>query len=236
MASKRTLPKRTATASNRAPSDVEGQIIPPARSTPTVDDGQAFEARTVKQIIKLLERCTVVGRRPDDVFTDWLELVHALLDMEPKHEQALAETGDLAADPPHVAALLARLRTTYPFREGANEQYLDYFLQAFAELRLSATVGYMDIVGLIYMAWGWPHTGLGQYFTPMSVTTVMARLLIGDGRAEVHRHLQAAIEQSPAAQAALLAGSLLEGEVAQAWFIARVIPPCDRALRTRHRL
>ncbi|HEX6292952.1 MAG TPA: hypothetical protein VFZ66_27460 [Herpetosiphonaceae bacterium] len=197
--------------------------ISPARSA-APEDTQGFEARTVKTIIRLLERCTVVGRRPAEVFTDWIELVHALLDMEPKHEQALAETGTFAPDPPEVVALLVRLRQTYPYREGAKEHYLDYFLQAFAELRMSTTVGFVDIVGTIYMQWGWPNATLGQFFTPTSLTSLITRLTIGDGRSQVHAQLQAAIAQSPAAQAALLAGSTLEGEVALAWLIARVIP------------
>lgn len=182
------------------------------------------ESRVVASIIKLLEHCTVVGRRPDDVFNDWLALIDALLEMEPIHAQALAETGQFAPDTPETVELLARLRRIYPHREGAKIQYLEYFLQAFAELRRSTLLGYEDIIGCIYMQWGWPNDRLGQYFTPMVVAKMMAAMTVGDGRADVHRRLKAAIAESPAAQAALLAGSMLEGEAAQAWLIARVIP------------
>jgi hypothetical protein len=182
------------------------------------------ESRIVTNIIKLLEHCTGVGLRPDDVFSDWLALINALLEMEPKHAQALAETGQFAPDTHETTELLARLRRTYPHRAGAKIQYLEYFVQAFAELRSSTLLGYEDIIGCIYMQWGWPNDRLGQYFTPMAVAKMMATITIGDGRAEVHRRLEAAIAESPAAQAALLAGTMLESEVAHAWLVARVIP------------
>lgn len=181
-----------------------------------------------KQIIKWLEKCTAVGRRPDDVFSDWLKLVNACLDMEAQHLRALATTGRPAEDPPEIAALWAEMRTRYPTPTGAKESYFDYFSHAFTILYATARDDLQDVmhdvVGEVYMAFGYPHSGLGQYFTPMSVARAMAMMMIPDGRGEVHQRLKDAIAKSPAAQAALLAGQGLEGEVAQAWLIGRVIP------------
>ncbi len=82
----------------------------------------------------------------------------------------------------------------------------------------------MDVVGTAFMLFGHPSKWAGQFFTPASVALLMAQMSIPDGEALVNERLKAAIEKSPMATAPMLAGTALEGEVAQAWFIARVIP------------
>lgn len=74
------------------------------------------------------------------------------------------------------------------------------------------------------MLFGHPSKWAGQFFTPASVALLMAQMSIPDGEALVNERLKAASEKSQMATAAMLAGGALEGEIAQAWFIARVIP------------
>ncbi len=209
--------------------DMPATLMPSDTTAPDLHPGTCADAsqtdtQIAGRIIKLLERCCAAGRRQDEVYTDWLQFVDALLDQEEPNLIALATTGQFAEDPPEVSALLQRLRHTYPYREGAKVQYLDYFLHAYAELRVSPEYGIMDVVGTAFMMFGHPAKWAGQFFTPSSVALAMAQLCIPDGQALVDERLKAAIAKSPAATAALLAGATLDGEAARAWFIARVVP------------
>ncbi len=210
----------TDTPSESMPCD---NTVQHSRSAPCAG-ASTTDRQIAGRIVKLLERCCAAGRRQDEVYSDWLQFVATLLDQEEPNLIALATTGRYADDPPAVSALLQRLGHTYPYREGAKVQYLDYFLQAYAELRISPGYGYMDVVGTAFMLFGHPSKWAGQFFTPSSVSLAMAQLCVPDGPALVDERLKAAIAKSPAASAALLAGVTLDGEVARAWFIARVIP------------
>jgi len=180
-------------------------------------------------IVKCLSKITATGRRPADVFDDWLELTEATLDMLPAHARSAAQTGRPAEDSPEVAEIWSRVRSHYG--EAASRGWVfERFAEAFGLLLQNAhepdgRPTYQDIVGEIYMAWGWPSSGLGQYFTPWPVAQMMAQMMSGAEK-DIHEHLKAAIEKSPVAQALAFAGIVLEGDEAFKWFVTRLVPAC----------
>lgn len=181
-----------------------------------VPDGQGAASHHANAIIKTLDKITAAGSRPQQVFDDWLELVEACQDAIPGHFRAAVE-GKPYEDTPETQKLFERLRARYP------RKYFDHFAQANAQLIDAASTGYMDIVGNIYMWWGSPSKGAGQFFTPWQVAYMMAQMTTNAG--EVNGRLKAAIEKSPLAQAVLLAGIVIDDPaIAEAYFLARVVP------------
>lgn len=171
------------------------------------------------RIIKLIDKCTAAGVRPDDIYDDWLQAVEAALDAVPAHAQALWETGKLSKDTPETQALFKRLAGRY------KTGYMEHFANAFAVLLESVDRDSPDdILGEIYMAYGYPSAWAGQFFTPMPVARMMAKMTMGGVEAEVHQRLKAAIGKSPLAEAAMITGMLLDGAEAERWFLSRVVP------------
>lgn len=172
------------------------------------------------EIIKHLTRITASGRNQSYIFEDWLQLVEASLDAIPAHLQSLAGAGIFATDTPETAELFHQIKTRYP-----NPAYMDHFAAAFALLMDSAAVDYMDVVGQVYMQFGYPNPHSGQFFTPWNIAWCMAEMTLHDALPELHSRLKRAVEQSPAATAALFAGIALKEEESFDWFITRVITP-----------
>jgi len=176
------------------------------------------------QIVKALERITATGQRPSAIFDDWLELVEATLDMLPAHLKCAVQTGHLAQDSPEAAQVWDKVRSRYPGQDWVFDKFAEGFGHLLNDASLpDGTPTYQDIVGDVYMEWGRPSRSTGQFFTPWNVARFMAEMVSDHGQ-EVHAHLKAAIDQSPLAQACLLAGLALEGEEAGQWFIGKVVP------------
>jgi hypothetical protein len=125
-------------------------------------------SRYRKEIIKYLSGNLHTGRRQDDVFQDWLELVRASLLMLPEHCKSAASRKTMAEDDGDTQALFERMRHRY----GRPE--FDNFAKAFGALHESAAT-FQDTVGDIYMEWGYPSKGSGQYFTPFCIASLMAQ-------------------------------------------------------------
>jgi len=175
-------------------------------------------------IVKVLDKITTTGQRPNAIFSDWLELVEGTLDMLPAHARSLTETGKPAEDSPDVVQVWERLRLRYEGKRWVFEHFSEAFgLLVNAAHLPDGTPTYQDVTGSIYMSWGSPSSGTGQFFTPWPVARARAEM-VSDGGAEVYERLKAAIEQSPIAQAFLLAGCILEGQEAFDWFVTRVVP------------
>jgi hypothetical protein len=138
------------------------------------------------RIGRILEKNTAVGRRPHQVFEDWLDLVGCTLRELPRHAQAVQATGKMAEDTPETAAVFERLRAVY------RREFFDNFAEAFALLNLAAGCppdsaqamgsGGLDVVGSVYMEFGNPNPHSGQFFTPWSIAYMMGYMLIDDGQ------------------------------------------------------
>lgn len=148
-----------------------------------------------KAIVKTLADATVWGHRQDDIFEDWLAVVETTLDALPAQAKAVAITGQMTDDTPEVKATWERINQRYGSK--ANELF-SIFAKAFRQLLDACTPdnGYRDLLGDIYMAWGWPNSHLGQYFTPMPIATMMAQMQVPDGEAGAFRVLEEAYRKS----------------------------------------
>src|SRR4051812_7523259 len=122
-----------------------------------------------REIIKYLTGNLHTGRRQDDVFQDWLELVRASLMLLPAHAKAAVTTGAMAKDDAETQAIWERMRRHYKRPE------FDNFAKAFGALHESASE-IQDTVGDIYMEWGYPSRGNGQFFTPFPIAAMMAKM------------------------------------------------------------
>ena len=179
-----------------------------------------------QKIIKHLEGILSSGHRPSQIFEDFLSI--ALISMEalPRHAEAIAKTGKTADDTPEAKAEFERIWQRYDFKT-----YQPKFASALSQLILATEQGikdreYYDIIGDIYMAWGWPNKFQGQFFTPYTIARLMAQLTIPDAEQMVHQRLKDAINESPLAQAALLAGMIIEDPAeALRWYLEKVLPP-----------
>jgi len=175
-------------------------------------------------IVKVLDTITATGQRPNAIFADWLELVEGTLDMLPAHARSLKETGKPAQDSPDVAQVWERMRSRYENKPWVFERFSEAFgLLLSAAYQPDGTPTYHDLIGSMYMSWGYPSSSAGQFFTPWHIARMMAEM-VSDGGAEVHARLKEAIAKSPLAQACLLTGCILEGQEAFDWFLTRVIP------------
>lgn len=125
-----------------------------------------------REIEKILSKVEATGQRPYQIFNDWLELIEAALKALPVHLENAAK-GEMHDDDEETAALWARMRSRYgnddPKR---NKRYFTLFAEAFAILFESAA-DYMDVIGAVYMSYGWPSKGAGQFFTPWPVATII---------------------------------------------------------------
>lgn len=187
-----------------------------SRATRTSRPGINFPHYAVGDILKQLEPLTASGVRPGDIFTDWVKLSKATLEALPGHFEAALQQ-QTYTDTPETTALFERLRKKY------QGSYWDNLCQAFALLWGSTEV-YQDVLGDIYMNWGWPNTYTAQYFTPFPVAKMMAVTL--GVEEQVEKRLKEAIYADPLATAAMIAGYMVEKpQDRESWMIARVIPP-----------
>lgn len=216
--SKKKKKKTTRRKGNTPPKPPAGQgRRRPARARPK-PDGRAQE------IIKRLEGvASRSGRRPEETFIDWLQLVEKALDALPRHLRSLLAGEGLAEDDREAAAVWAHLRAKYPRREA-----WDAFAEAFAFLLPPSGDGdllhrYMrgdEVLGRVYMELTSPRGARwrGQFFTPWHVAVAMAEVVGREEnlRAEVTARLREALERAkeePVAEAALVAGGLVIGAV-----------------------
>jgi hypothetical protein len=178
-------------------------------------------ARAAKAIIKHLALIADTGHTPHNVFRDWLAVAEATLRMRPTHERSLRQHGTPADDPPDVVEVWETVRRRYT--TAAFEHFTNALGELLQHAQQNLRAGELDdIVGNLYESWGYPNTGMGQYFTPFDLAQVMAQMTVDPNA--VNARLKSAIAQSTLASAMLMAGSWLHGDEAFAWYIARVIP------------
>lgn len=132
--------------------------------------GGAAEA----EIIRILSRLCH-ARRQHEVFTDFVEMAMYSVERLAAHADAVATTGRMAVDPPEVAERFARAKRHHSDKEWPM------FAEALNVLMESAESDYQDVVGNVYMQFGWPSKGAGQFFTPFPLAQVMAQVTFGDG-------------------------------------------------------
>lgn len=180
----------------------------------------------VDEIIKILDRVAYrAGRRPHELFSQWLAVVDATLAALPGQLLAVARTGKMAPDSPEQAAVFRRFRQGYEGLDQQSWRQVQHgFAGAFSLLLLSAEAGLVnrrdspDVVGQVYMAWAnTDPSWQAQYFTPWEIALMMAEMTISDGERAVYDRIKQAVlhPENVAGQAVVLAGGLVTGEGGQ---------------------
>ena len=191
-----------------------------------------FEQRDFpKEIIKRLETVgSISGRRPGEIFSDWVFITEATLKALPDQVKAVGATGHFAEDAPDVADTFARVRTHYDPKylgEDRAGRVWHNFAEAFA-LLLEATapglwgepnslgvagISGPDVLGYIFQTWASSPSGKtwhGQVLTPWPVASMMAQMLnIGLERMVYDRVKKALCHPDNVLGAAVLLASLV---------------------------
>lgn len=177
--------------------------------------------RFADDIIDPLERLEQhSGTRASEVFHDFLTATLLTLERLPAHLESAVTSGQFAAPAPEEAEAFQKMHERYSRIRDID--FRNYFAPAFNALLSSTAYGYLDVLGVVYMRYGYP--GEGQVFTPFPVAQMMAGMIIDPD--DLHARVQDAIAQSVEAQAALMLGMTIEdSNEAKAWFLNRVIPP-----------
>jgi len=211
----------------------------------------AFEQRDFpKEIIKRLEAVAAIsGRRPGEIFSDWVFITEATLKALPEQVKAVGATGHFAEDASEVTDTFARVRAHYDPKylgEERAHQVWHNFAEAFA-LLLEATapglwgepnslgvagISGPDILGHIFQTWASPPSGKtwhGQVLTPWNVASMMAQMLnIDVERMAYDRVKEALCHPDNVFGAAVLLASLVIPENEPGahfdWFLNRCFP------------
>lgn len=210
-----------------------------------------FEQRDFpREIIKRLETvASISGRRPGEIFSDWVFITEATLKALPDQVKAVGATSHFAEDAPDVADTFARVRTHYDPKslgEDRAGRVWHNFAEAFA-LLLEATapglwgepnslavagISGPDVLGYIFQTWASSPSGKtwhGQVLTPWPVASMMAQMLnIGLERMVYDRVKEALCHPDNVLGVAVLLASLVipedEPGAHRDWFFNRMIP------------
>ena len=150
-------------------------------------------------IVKVLDRNSALSgyRRPTDLFAEWLHIVELTLLRMPAHLKTISQLGVFDQDPPEVQEVWKRVGHFYGTH---TSEAFGNFREAFGLLCESADPDDMkDLLGPIYMAWVGGGESWGQFFTPMSLSQLLALMLmdVDENRADLVRRVQEAIARSP---------------------------------------
>lgn len=175
----------------------------------------------VDEVISCLKELEVAsGFDPSTVFEDFV--AGALLTLE-RLPDLMSDPEDGGDKPVEIQAT-DRVLTRY--RQECDLDPREPLGEAFYALIDSATTDYMDVLGSVYMAYGYPNQG--RVFTPWEKACEMVVSTLGD-REDLAMRIEAAIAQSPAARAAMIAVRALDDpDEAKAWFLSRVLPATYR--------
>lgn len=169
------------------------------------------------QIIKQLEPISASGIGSYQIFQDFIDITHASLERLPSHVRA-ARNKEPLTDIPETAELFTRLQEKY------KPQHWKRIEAAFGIL-LTSCDEYQDVLGQVFEVFGSPNSKAGQFFTPWTVSELMAKMIMGDIEQQVHERIKAACEDNLLAQAMLFASMAIDDqETAQDYFYERFLP------------
>ncbi len=94
----------------------------------------------------------------------------------------------------------------------------------FVILLESAAEGGNDTLGDVYQEYANPKLGAGQFFSPMPLAQVMTWAMCQGIEKEVRQRIMDAVDRSPMAKAAAMAGLMLNEEDLPVYYFGRVVP------------
>ena len=171
-----------------------------------------------KKIVSLLEKTSAGGRyRSFEIFDDWLSICDATLQQLPSHMKNRSRNLPMV-DAPETVGLMKHMWSRHSLKS------MEYFSQAFAVLIESVMAGGNDTLGDVYQEYAFPNPGTGQYFSPMPLAQVMAWGMCQGIEKEIRQRITDAVDRSPMAKAAAMAGLMLKEEDIPAYYFSRIVP------------
>lgn len=148
----------------------------------------------VSDLQRILSRIEENGNRSSEIVDDFAAMSESALRVLPDHLRCALEFGNFAQDKEDIE-LFERIKAKY------RPRYIEKFYQAFALLIDAASFAakeqcYLDYVGELYMQYGYPKPGAGQYFTPHPVCELMAQVTAGAVRNEAIKTLRKAFDRA----------------------------------------
>lgn len=163
---------------------------------PTVRQRDLPQDPQAQEIVKCLAALTY-NLRQDDIYADFLRLTEIYLRRLPINTLHVVQHGKPPEDDGEDTATWRSITKRYSAKQ------LDVFRQAMYMLiemcdptRNTHSGDYKDLLGDIYMNWGFPSSAMGQYFTPYPIAKLMAQVMIGDGEKECRQRIAQAIDAS----------------------------------------
>lgn len=117
------------------------------------------ETQHLKNIRKYLALIAAYGYRQSQVFTDWIELMFWAFQRK---------------DPEYL-----KVTNRYKNDQKKDTRPADYFSFALGELLAHMKLTNEEVLGYLYMEFS-AFKGTGQFFTPQSLTDLMAKIVSGD--------------------------------------------------------
>ncbi len=134
-------------------------------------------SREGKKLVKCLAELTY-ARSNDEVYSDFLHLTEIYLRRLPINVLHAVQHGKLPENDGEDTKAWQRIAKNYTQKE------FKVFVEAVTMLLdmcdPTGHTDYQDILGEVYMFWGWPNSAMGQYFTPWSIAKMMAMMLCTD--------------------------------------------------------
>ena len=161
------------------------------------------------------------GQSVSQTFQDWIAVSQATLDSIPRHYASALESGTFAEDTPEVKALWDQLVERY-LKDG-----MTVLSQCFGNLMLASELKpYTDHAGGVHELLELGNPRAGQYFTPEEVTTLMGKMIVGDGEALLKSRIKDALAHpdNHIGYATLLASCIVPDDQIETHFYKRVLP------------
>ena len=129
----------------------------------------------MEKLLRKVERVTY--QRTYTIFEDWVDLLNIMLDQLPAHLQEAVETGRLSewpeGTPPERIATFERIKARYGSKAPEAFTLFAHATGAFFE---ATNQCWFDWLGQLYMSLELGGRGVGDYYTPWSVASMMARM------------------------------------------------------------
>jgi len=129
----------------------------------------------MEKLLRKVERVTY--QRMYTIFDDWVDLLNIMLDQLPAHLREAVETGRIsdwpAGTPPERIATFERIKARYGAKAPEAFTLFSHAAGAFLEATHSC---WFDWLGQLYMALDLGGRGIGDYYTPWAVASMMAQI------------------------------------------------------------
>lgn len=159
----------------------------------TVKQRDLPPSREGRKLVKCLAELTY-ARSADAVYSDFLHLTEIYLRRLPINVLHVVQHGKPPEDDGEDTETWRRIAKKYSKKE------FKVFVEATSMLLVMCDptndTDYQDVLGEVYMFWGWPNSAMGQYFTPYAIAKLMASMTAIDIDQQCRKAVADAIDAS----------------------------------------